>query len=808
MGSAEQQTADKQKLKQILAVLGGDFDAAYYLEANQDVASSGMDAKAHFILSGMTEGRAPNAKSSASEKMEQVSGILGRLPTHTDLEMVFQTYRTSKSISGLLRRLAKVALKGLPIRRRRAATRPAAATVKHHLNLAAFNTLNAAGIAFHSREKAIRYMLETGYKTLDPIDFHLVPDLAFCRALHRDYRALSDAELYLAWLNAPVSESLFISESNLLRQSGARTTHFLTDFPLDAYKAAYSDIPVGWSDEQVLQHFILSGVREGRFSIPISAALLSLLEDVLEQLSRTDPSATQNAVQRLILAGARSPRLIILASRNAISSNQLIAALSLLEGASSNVPIEDFWLKFLRSDISKRIGDFGEAISYLERARRIEFASVWAENELESLQRQAFDAERHKAKRLAELGRVEEARDLLNQAIDATYTGLLPYGFNLTGPDAAPAAPPLTKRPLRVGMLSDLWLPQCRLYRVDQKIEQLEAAGAQVRMYDFRKEIDAAIQDAGLFDLWIIYRVPALFDPLRFVKTVNNLGRPTIYEIDDLLFDVEHFPEPIEAYGGNLSLEEYNGLQLSTITTAGLACKCSHGLASTETLAAELSRIVSTGKVIVHHNALSAPHQFAMDTARGTPARPNDDKVRIFYGSGTKAHKDFLEEVFFEALDEVMTQRPNVEFHAVGYVNAKTLKARHADRIFETKPIWDVQDYWSVLHQNDINVAVLKKSLLTDAKSEIKWLEAAMFAIPSVVSGTTTLRDAICDGETGCFADTKEEWVARLLDLVDDPVLRRAIGEAARARVLERYAIPGMSAQLVHDLTDILETAL
>lgn len=788
------------------------FDRGYYLEANQDVAQSGMDPFQHFVLSGLSEGRAPSPARSASEIMELVAARLGRLPGRADLEAILSTYIPQTSWHTQARALARVSLQrarsavrrvaGVSATGDRPARRDAPSYAHAHLNLHAFNALNAAGKSFRTRQDAADYLLEEGYKSLDPIDFHLIPDPDFARALCPDYVHLSDQELYRSWLIDGAWQRRHIGESHLLRAAGSRATHLLSDFPANDYHAAYPDLPLTWKPAQLMHHFLMSGLKEGRFGFPITPPVQAVIEDAVEEIARRDPAQSQRIIERLIISGVKSPRLAITGAKGALAANQLAAAQAMLAGQTSDVPVEEFWLNHLRADVEKRVERFDAAVPIQAVARSFEPQSIWAEKELESLQRQAFEASRHRAKRLADMGNIEAAQEMLERAIVTTYEGLSPYGACQT--DGAMAAPPLDRRPLRVGMLADKWLPQCTLYRVDQKVEQLSKAGVHVKVYDFRKETEAAIQDAGLYDLWIVYRVPALFDPIRFVKTANLLGRPTIYEIDDLLFDTDHFPEPLEAYGGNISEEEYRGLQMSTATTAGLARLCTDTMGSTATLTRELARLVPEGRALEHHNALGSAHIQAMDAALAEPKRAETGKVRIFYGSGTKAHKDFLEETFFSALDEVMTAHPNVEFHAVGYVNAKRLKEHHGDRIFEAEPIWDVQQYWAALRRNDINVAVLKKSLLTDAKSEIKWLEAAMFGIPSVVSGTATHRDVIRHGETGLFADTRTEWVSALTRLIEDASLRKMIGETARKDVLARYNLDVMSASLVSGLTDVL----
>ena len=798
--------ADVTNFRTVSNAVGRRFDATYYLAANRDVAESGMDPLAHFILSGMVEGRAPNSRETDDNMLERVSEMLGRLPTQDDLLGIHSAYKSRSSLSGFGRSLVRRALARIAGKRAKRRTSRVEATPALNvlLDVQAFNVLNAAGLTFSKPSEALAYLLKTGFETLDPLDFHLKPDPAFVQALYPKQSNLDDASLYLDWLKHGQTRGEFISESHLLRHAGSNATHILDHFPAEDYRAAYSDVPLRWSKEQLLLHFLTSGIREGRFSIPIGPELLTVVEDCILHLANRDPSRAGHAAERLLLTGTKSPRLAILVAQNALKSGQLMAARSAIRDQSSDVPVEKVLLSQLTADLLRRQGKEHQAAEPLANIVRLDPGSVWAERELASVVGQAFESSRLRAKRLSDMGNLAASRTVLENAIAHAYDGLLPYGSSSQRGTQFVQAAPLDKRPLRVGMFSDLFLPQCKLYRVDQKIEQLEAAGATVSMFDFRKDAKEAIDKVGLYDVWIIYRVPAFFDALRLVRAANALGRPTLYEIDDLLFDTEHFPEPIQAYGGNLSLEEYRGLQLSTVTTAGLARRCTHGLASTETLAHELSKLVSTGKVLVHHNALSSPHFTAIQDAAHNQNVRSGNTVRIFYGSGTKAHKDFLEDVFFAALDEVMTARPNVEFHAIGYVNAVQLKTRHAARIIESPPLWDTREYWAKLAEADINVAVLKRQLLTDSKSEIKWMEAAMLGIPSVVSGTTTLRDAIDDGRTGLIADTREEWVSQLLKLVDEAPLRRNMGDAARDVVMTRYAIAPMSQNLLAELSGLV----
>ncbi len=56
----------------------------------------------------------------------------------------------------------------------------------------------------------------------------------------------------------------------------------------------------------------------------------------------------------------------------------------------------------------------------------------------------------------------------------------------------------------------------------------------------------------------------------------------------------------------------------------------------------------------------------------------------------------------------------------------------------------------------DINLAPLVDSIFNRAKSEIKWIEAAL-VIPAVASKLGAFSDMVIDGETGLLA-TDDQW--------------------------------------------------
>jgi glycosyltransferase involved in cell wall biosynthesis len=105
------------------------------------------------------------------------------------------------------------------------------------------------------------------------------------------------------------------------------------------------------------------------------------------------------------------------------------------------------------------------------------------------------------------------------------------------------------------------------------------------------------------------------------------------------------------------------------------------------------------------------------------------------------------------------------------------------------EPVSNIEDYWDALSYSDINISVLHSSTFNDCKSEIKWLEAAMMGIPSVLARTKTHEDVVENGATGFLCKDASDFFEALDKLVADPRLRKKIGESARREALAKYSL-------------------
>ncbi|MDP2837953.1 MAG: glycosyltransferase, partial [Candidatus Moranbacteria bacterium] len=100
----------------------------------------------------------------------------------------------------------------------------------------------------------------------------------------------------------------------------------------------------------------------------------------------------------------------------------------------------------------------------------------------------------------------------------------------------------------------------------------------------------------------------------------------------------------------------------------------------------------------------------------------------------------------------------------------------------------------------DINLAPLEMgNPFCESKSELKWFEAGLVAVPTVAAATQTFVEAIADGVDGYVAHTEREWQEKLERLITHPEERQNMGVQARQSVLARYVTTAGNEQAYYE---------
>jgi glycosyltransferase involved in cell wall biosynthesis len=348
---------------------------------------------------------------------------------------------------------------------------------------------------------------------------------------------------------------------------------------------------------------------------------------------------------------------------------------------------------------------------------------------------------------------------------------------------SAPAAPtPPPGAAFDVIYAIGYWPGEPKRYRVLNMAEGLRAAGYSVHVMPYERLEDIARRHWTARAL-VLFR--AEWDPLVGIAEALAYARShstqIVYDIDDLLFD--------ETLIGRIDgLQQMARFERRRFVAAigghrRLMLACDGVTVST----APLARAAETlGRpAIVVPNGLNAEQLHLADTIAARPPVA-DGLVRIGYFSGSRTHqRDFRE--CEPALLDIMERRPEVTLRLVGYLDLGPAWSRYEDRI-ERVGLQSPPDLLRRIAETGINLAPLETgNPFCEAKSELKFFEAAIVGVPTIASATEPFAAALEDGVSGFLARNDAEWRLALDTLVASPERRKAVGRAARERALSRH---------------------
>jgi glycosyltransferase involved in cell wall biosynthesis len=283
-------------------------------------------------------------------------------------------------------------------------------------------------------------------------------------------------------------------------------------------------------------------------------------------------------------------------------------------------------------------------------------------------------------------------------------------------------------------------------------------------------------------DALYVYRVPATHQFLDLIARAKQRGIPVVFDVDDLIFDPDIAAEipalkilsPSEADGWLYGVRRYR-------TTMEW---CDGFIGSTPQLVRH-AQAVTALPAAQFENGVGI--LLAKLSDRSLAKRRQAGPLRIGYLSGTITHDHdwFYVE---PAITDILDRHAEVELWLAGHLPDSPELHRFGERI-KRIPFTRWTKLPDLLHQLDINLAPLEPdSRFNEAKSAIKWLEAALVSTPTVASATEPFRDAIEHGISGMVASDLDEWRSALDLLVLDRRTRRLVGERARREALLRWS--------------------
>ena len=337
-------------------------------------------------------------------------------------------------------------------------------------------------------------------------------------------------------------------------------------------------------------------------------------------------------------------------------------------------------------------------------------------------------------------------------------------------------------------MLATHDLPQCYLYRVRQKEEQLQALGFECHIATREQLNDWGWSEQLIWaDAVMVCRLPGFQSVFRAIESCRHAGLPTFYDIDDLIIDPEYCPPDFDTYGGTLAEEQHRRFVLDVPLFAAAMKACDEVVVSTKTLASRWTELQEQKGFSQSVHILPNLAPPSLRRMQQFPLQAEvKDPVRLVFASGTTAHKKVWSTELAPALAVILGRYPNVQLDLIGHLHLPLILHPYSKHI-RCKPYTDYDDYLANLSKADIGLVVLEPGTFTDAKSAIRWMEFSYLGLASILSPTQTYRDDIVDGRHALFASGSLNWMDCIERLLRQPQLRFDLANQAQKLAQELF---------------------
>ena len=262
-------------------------------------------------------------------------------------------------------------------------------------------------------------------------------------------------------------------------------------------------------------------------------------------------------------------------------------------------------------------------------------------------------------------------------------------------------------------------LPQCKKYRVSQKVEYFQSIGWDCH-YCHYNDAQRTVSYLQISTALIFYRVPSCAQFTEYLGEAARLGVKTFYDIDDPIFNEA-------VYGENKNLEH-------------------------------MAQEDFGGRTYLWKNLVDSATLSIVRNLESERVERDIGRVVIGYASGSRAHDEDFKTVA-KALADVLNLYEHVELQVIGYVVMPPELEPFKDRI-NTRPFTGYVKYFEALSRIDINIVPLVEDRFNACKSAIRYLEASLCRVPTVAASVGQFSEIIDDGQDGHLAKTNEDFGA------------------------------------------------
>lgn len=324
-------------------------------------------------------------------------------------------------------------------------------------------------------------------------------------------------------------------------------------------------------------------------------------------------------------------------------------------------------------------------------------------------------------------------------------------------------------------IINGCYLPHPSRYRVDHQIEQLEAYGLSANHVNYDH---LTLDILKYYRCFIFYRCPMTSVIKKFITMAKSENKKVFFDVDDLVIDTK-YTNNIK-YIKEMSKEEKKLYDDGVNRMKETFKMCDYAITSTDALAKELKKY---GKEVFVNRNMASEEMTALSIKANNQIKKDESKVIIGYLSGSITHNDDFN-LILPVIVKLLKETDNLYLQIAGILDVPEELKDYKNRIIVT-PFVDWKKLPEIIASIDINLAPLEDSIFNEAKSENKWVEAALCKTVTIASNIGAFKYAIKNGKTGVLCNNKNEWYVNLKKLIEDKKYRESIAETAYNEVVQ-----------------------
>lgn len=274
------------------------------------------------------------------------------------------------------------------------------------------------------------------------------------------------------------------------------------------------------------------------------------------------------------------------------------------------------------------------------------------------------------------------------------------------------------------------------------------------------------------------------WESFYILEKLKKAGKRIVYDIDDDIFSLTPDNPAFHVISRDNQMAAIACMKMAdTVTT------------TTSVLQNRLAQVLDNGTYPeVIPNALDTDDRWLPTEDTGSP----DGYKRIFWQGSATHEEDF--QVVAGALDRIMQTHPKVRLVILGYLPKCVIQRlergyQHWQGRVEHVGFSDTETYFEMVHhvRAEVGIAPLAPKGFNEAKSPIKILEYSCIGMPTVASAMEPYSSVINNGESGYLAQTEDEWVECIGELLTNETRRKKLLTAARLDSSECFDIKKMA---------------